>query len=73
MKQETQDLQKLMRLAGWNQAQTAKELGIAQGNVSRLVHEKSAMHGSTKILIEKLLKECEQVVAGDVARRAALS
>lgn len=56
MKQETQDLQELMRLTGWNQAQTAKELGIVQGNVSRLLREKSAMHGSTKILIKMLLQ-----------------
>ena len=56
MKPETERLMELMRLSGWNQAQTAQELGLNQSNVSRLLAEKTAMHGSTKKLMEILLQ-----------------
>ena len=62
MKPETEQLKELMRLTGWNQAQTAIELGIAQGNVSRLLREKNAMHGSTRKLIEILLTRHNNVL-----------
>lgn len=65
MKPETERLKELMRLTGWNQAQTAHELGLAQSNVSRVLNEKTAMHGSTKVLLEKLIEEAEQLLELD--------
>lgn len=65
MKPETERLKELRRLTGWNQAQTAHQLGLAQSNVSRLLNEKTAMHGSTKVLLEKLIGEAEQSLALD--------
>lgn len=73
MKPETECLKRLMRLTGWNQAQTAKQLGLAQSNVSRLLNEQTAMHGSTKVLLEKLIKEAEQSLARDRNERRASS
>lgn len=62
MKPETECLQHLMKLKGWekNQIATAQALGVTQATVSRLLNELVPMHGSTKVLLEKLIKEAEQ-------------
>lgn len=73
MKPETERLQYLMKLKGWekNQIATAQALGVTQATVSRLLNELVPMHGSTKVLLEKLIGEAEQSLARDPRERGA--
>lgn len=57
MKLETEKLKELVDLLEGNQTTAAETLGISQSMISRLLHEEVAMHGSTKILVGKLLEE----------------
>jgi plasmid maintenance system antidote protein VapI len=66
MKPETEHLKKLMELKGWKQVQTAEALGVSQPTIQRLLKESVPMHGSMKVLIEKLIEEAEQSLAADL-------
>lgn len=57
MKPETEKLKALVALLQGNQTTAAEALGISQSTVSRMLREEVSMHGSTKLLLEKLLEE----------------
>ena len=57
MRTETVELQHLTKLLQENQSEVAKRLGISQPMVSLLLREKVTMHGSTRLLIQRLIRE----------------
>lgn len=73
MKIETERLKKLMELKGWKQTQAAENLGVSQPTIQRLLKEVVPMHGSMKVLIERLIQEAEQSLALDRKRRRSNS